>query len=112
MTSRNLEIYRLHLEGISQREIAEMYDISIPRVSQIITTVGRFTSYSKLYQDDPLFQALEAGKISTRLYNTLLRSGYNREFDLAWLREQLKAGEFEIKGIGEKGVALLREVVL
>jgi hypothetical protein len=69
--------------GKTLREVANLFGISEQRVCQIVAKYERTlqTQREMRGSPDPLAQALGNGRVSRKVYNSLVRGGYGKTFD-------------------------------
>jgi len=100
--------------GKSLRETARIFGISDKRVSQIVKQYQqRLVDEEEMRTtNDPLLKALRDGKITTLLFNSLVREGYVKSFGIDELVYKLRTNtitKWDIRGIGTKSLTRLRE---
>lgn len=96
------------------RETARIFGISDKRVSQIVKQYQqRLVDEEEMRTtNDPLLKALRDGKITTLLFNSLVREGYVKSFGIDELVYKLRTNtitKWDIRGIGTKSLTRLRE---
>lgn len=114
---RHKLIFDARASGKSLRETANLFGISRGRVQQIVNLYQQRLVHEENLRSssDPLEKALYDGKISTRLYNNLIRSGYGESFGIDELLAKLRTNSITIldfRDVGPKSLTRLQEVFL
>lgn len=109
---RNLEIYRLHQEGMTFRDIAEKFNISVERVRQIYQSIckkGITDMNSELYRLIVNENSSYNHNHLVGLYNTLRRIGIDSIEALQQRIDDINEHPQIYIHIGDKGRAYLNE---
>ena len=101
----------------SLRETARTFGLSEGRVYQIVKLYKQrlLDEQNMDSSNDPWVKALYDDKISSRLYNCLVRYGYGKTFGIEELRDKLKTNTldiWEVRDLGKKGLAIIRNIFL
>jgi|GEM_PF-3219110 len=114
---RYKHIYDTWVNGKSQRETGRIFGISSSRVYQIVTKHRQRLAdeQTKPTSSDPLERALAEGKLSQRLFNNLMRSGYGKSFSVEELKLKLQTNTldpFDFRDFGPDSLSRLRQIFL
>jgi hypothetical protein len=110
-------LHDMRASGKSLQEVANAFHISAQRVRQIITNYEHFIKTEREMQEshDPLQKALGNGRISRKVYNSIVRGGYGKAFDFDNLLSKLRSNTFNPKDFphfGNKSLDQLRHAFL
>ena len=110
-------LHDMRASGKSLQEVANAFHISAQRVRQIVTKYEHFIKTEREMQEshDPLQKALGNGRISQKVYNSLVRGGYGEAFDFDNLLSKLRSNTINPKDFphfGNKSLDQLRHAFL
>lgn len=117
INERHQAMYDLWVSGKSFQKVADVFGVSRSRVAQVVKLHKEVMKRRQELSEspDPVVKALDEGKISLKVYNSLVRGGYGKRFDFEELLDRLRTDTFDPNQffyIGEVRLNEIREAFL